>query len=377
MSELYTCIVLLAIFSIGILVCYVHLNDRIFHEEKRAILKTSVLIVCALIAEWLSVLLEGSPARYIFVHKLVKAIEHICPPMLFLSGVWIVGRSRTRKTLGYFIHINTFIQLASVWTGWAFYVDADNYYHHGSLYYSLYLFDAIAFIYVILAFVKFSREYRRKNNVILLLLCAYVIFFVAIHVVMPEVRLDYVGTAFAAIILYIYYDDFKKQKLDEMAVSDQLTGLFNRRAYAEELDRIDALEIEAKKNITGIMLDLNSLKQINDSLGHEAGDEIILGLAQIISKVYGSIGKCFRLGGDEFVVLVSIPKEATYNYSKRIRDEIAAWRGNRVESLSASIGEARLDEMKFEKSISEVMKIADERMYHDKELYYQSHDRRR
>src|SRR5665647_2949352 len=82
---------------------------------------------------------------------------------------------------------------------------------------------------------------------------------------------------------------------------DQLTGLYNRRFYEEELNRLDT-----KRNLplTIVMGDVNGLKLINDSLGHAMGDELLKKTAEVIKKGCRADDIIARLGGDEFVVVL-------------------------------------------------------------------------
>lgn len=91
-----------------------------------------------------------------------------------------------------------------------------------------------------------------------------------------------------------------------------------------------------------ISLDLNGLKQANDSLGHSAGDELICAASNCMKFAFASYGKIYRIGGDEFVVLIQ---------------------------ESVSYGVVKSSEQDFD-SVQEISKLADERMYQNKKDYY-------
>lgn len=91
----------------------------------------------------------------------------------------------------------------------------------------------------------------------------------------------------------------KAELYREMAVTDLLTGLYNRNAF-------DSWESE-NKDFAGTMLvtfDLNNLKWCNDTLGHALGDKYIADAASMIRRVFGRIGTCYRIGGDEFCAVI-------------------------------------------------------------------------
>ncbi len=85
-----------------------------------------------------------------------------------------------------------------------------------------------------------------------------------------------------------------------LAYRDQLTGLGNRTAFVEDMEK--RVGVEASTSI--IMLDLNDLKKCNDTLGHEAGDRYIQNAARMIDDSFRGNGKCYRIGGDEFCVIL-------------------------------------------------------------------------
>ncbi len=101
----------------------------------------------------------------------------------------------------------------------------------------------------------------------------------------------------------VFSDSTEKQKrIDEieyLSYHDHLTGLYNRRFFEEEIDRLDT---ERNLPITIIMGDVNGLKLINDSFGHEVGDELLIKTAEVIATECREDDIVARLGGDEFVI---------------------------------------------------------------------------
>ena len=86
-----------------------------------------------------------------------------------------------------------------------------------------------------------------------------------------------------------------------LSYHDQLTGLYNRRFYAEELKRIDT---ERNLPITLVMADVNGLKLTNDAFGHLAGDCLLTKIADTIKKQCRADDIIARIGGDEFILLL-------------------------------------------------------------------------
>ncbi|MBI5949515.1 MAG: GGDEF domain-containing protein [Chloroflexi bacterium] len=98
--------------------------------------------------------------------------------------------------------------------------------------------------------------------------------------------------------------------LHELAMRDDLTGLFNRRYFNAELDRLAAECARAGMPLSLAFVDLNDFKAINDAHGHEAGDAALQGVAHCLVDLVGDNGIVARTGGDEFGVLLPGMSEA-------------------------------------------------------------------
>lgn len=118
-----------------------------------------------------------------------------------------------------------------------------------------------------------------------------------------------------------------------------------------------------------ISLDLNDLKQTNDSLGHSAGDELICVAANCMKFAFASYGKIYRIGGDEFVVLIQESVSNIDSILQAFDTTIHDWHGKYSNSISVSYGVVKSSEQDFD-SIHSVSKLADERMYKSKSEYY-------
>lgn len=149
--------------------------------------------------------------------------------------------------------------------------------------------------------------------------------------------------------------------------TDELTRLYNRRMYEEELDTIT--ESNSRENLVIVALDLNGLKTVNDTLGHKAGDELIIGAGKCIKESFMSVGKVYRTGGDEFMAILRCEKDKLPDILAGFDRNMEAWKGILVKSLSISYGYSiAADE--GDVSIAELVALADKRMYEAKADYY-------
>lgn len=92
------------------------------------------------------------------------------------------------------------------------------------------------------------------------------------------------------------------EQLDELYKQDALTGLYNRMAYFKTIDPMISLARQAGKYCLIVFLDCDDFKQINDTLGHDEGDRVLMRIGQILMGVCTKEGAAFRYGGDEFVL---------------------------------------------------------------------------
>ena len=95
-----------------------------------------------------------------------------------------------------------------------------------------------------------------------------------------------------------------QEKASRLAHYDSLTGLANRLQMSQTLERILGAQNQVKRCCTVMLLDLDRFKQVNDTMGHPAGDALLVQVAQRLHRVVGEMGRVGRLGGDEFQVIV-------------------------------------------------------------------------
>ncbi|HSY22875.1 MAG TPA: diguanylate cyclase [Polyangiaceae bacterium] len=162
--------------------------------------------------------------------------------------------------------------------------------------------------------------------------------------------------------------EISARELREASVTDELTGLLNRRGFmllAEQQMRIAARN---GKTLVLVFVDLNGMKRINDALGHKMGDRALVDTASILRRVFRRSDVIARLGGDEFVVLATDCVDAADpSYTTRLRDALVE-RNASPESpfrLSLSAGTSIFDPSQ-PTSLEALISDADARMYEAK-----------
>lgn len=151
------------------------------------------------------------------------------------------------------------------------------------------------------------------------------------------------------------------------STTDELTRLYNRRKYEDDMDALSQNN-NLEDNIV-IAMDVNGLKTVNDTLGHKAGDEMIIGAGNCINKSFVSVGNSYRIGGDEFMAIVRCDKEKLNALFAEFDAAINAWTGNMVKKLAISYGYASAKDFPG-LSIRELALEADKNMYKNKADFY-------
>jgi diguanylate cyclase (GGDEF)-like protein len=133
----------------------------------------------------------------------------------------------------------------------------------------------------------------------------------------------------------------KNEELERLSVTDQLTGLYNRRRMLEVLENEVHRSRRLEHRFSVLMMDVDHFKKFNDSFGHQAGDRVLAGLAEVLRETTREIDTPARYGGEEFlVVLPEAGVDAAVEVAERIRTTLSAriFEGRRV-TLSVGVAE--------------------------------------
>lgn len=158
-----------------------------------------------------------------------------------------------------------------------------------------------------------------------------------------------------------------QQKLKDLASTDPLTGLHNRRSFSEVSITLFNLAFQEKKPLTAIMLDIDKFKQINDTYGHLNGDCVLISLAELLQKFLRETDFICRYGGEEFVIL--LPDTNTNDalviaekLRKMIEITTITLSDNQIIHYTISLGISEINSAK-DSRIEQVVNRADEALY--------------
>lgn len=381
MSTYYTAICVLMVMALTVLCILVRENDHLDPQDKALNYVTYTIIAISMLAEWTGVALNGRSDIAPWVIRLVKCFDYILTPM---AGGALAAQLRVQRRwnrildmiVGVVLLANAILQVISLFTGWMISIDEFNCYTHGPLYPLYAASYGIIIVVLFVQFMLYGSAYRKQNRLSLWAAVTFIVAAIVIQEVLGGfVRTAYLGLAVGAALLYIHASEFSQQRADErirkqqkQLVTDALTGALSRHAYALELESISR-QGSLPTNLAVFSIDVNGLKQVNDTLGHDAGDELLCGAAQCIMRSADGLGKCYRIGGDEFIILAHVDARQADELLRRLERETSQWSGPNVSELSLSVAYALASQHEG-LSFEELIKKSDEAMYAVKAAYY-------
>lgn len=384
MITYYTAILIIILLALAVLSILISENNRLPGSKKKLFIATNILIALSAIVEYLGVHIGGKEEIPGAVLAAVKAADYSLTPMTGGALILLMQDSEKKNSLLPKLFFgNALVQIVAAFFGWMVVIDDQNHYTHGPLYPLYMSFYLLIIVALMLKMLKYGRSFQKQNRSSLYA----TIFLVFVGIAIQELfggncRVAYLAATFASTFLYIHYSEFSQLRLDEKLSeqqvklsNDPLTGVFSRFSY---VDAIHALTNYFPEHFVVFLIDINGLKVVNDSIGHEAGDELICGAAKCIESSLGRNGRTYRIGGDEFVVFTTLTREQLEKALLELQQKTNAWSGKKIDTLSLSVGYAFAEDYSGF-SVEELVKEADKGMYEQKREYYRisGRDRRK
>ena len=334
-------------FAAGVLfVLFTLFNSVIPAAKKKYFLVGAAIALTMILCNFLMLILEGK-AEYRGLYSLVLAVSYSIsgPVMIPIILLTSVIKPKVKYVIRFLAVSNILLSFASMFNGWIFSVDSD-----GKM--SLGKFVAFPIVltayYVLLIIYSSLIKYRhglKSESFFLVGLAVSTFFAVFMNFVMG---FKFLISGMAVISLIFYYMYFATQTLTR----DALTDAFNRHSFYSDVPSMK------KKDMFIISMDLNGLKQINDTLGHDEGDRAILAVTQSAFTVIPDCCRFYRMGGDEFQILYpGADEKQTEKLCRNLKEQTAA------RGYSVACG---FMEYKKDGDFGEALRRADERMYADK-----------
>ena len=377
--DYYTVLILMVFVFLIAQSILVYENNRIRKENKKHIYLSYLLIGLSALAEMVGLKLNGNPGIPAWSLVMVKTADYICTP---LAGGAVIAQLRIKNVWSNILYgvlgFNIVFQTISAFTGWMLTIDETNHYSHGPLYIVYVICYLIILVVVIIQFVVYGRKFSKHNRGSLYAILFLIIAGIAVQEILGgDYRTSYIALAMGVCLLFTHYTEYSQilsdDKLREqraLITTDILTGIGSRFAYEHKLQTYER-DKNIPEDLALFLMDINGLKKINDTYGHEAGDELICAAAECIVGVFGH-EDVYRIGGDEFVAMARMQRKEAEEALLRIAENAGKWTGKNGNTLNIAAGFALVSENR-ELSCEQLAKAADEEMYQAKEKYYHDH----
>lgn len=385
MTHNYFVMVFITIASMTTMLVHFFENETLSRKCKNEFCTIAMLIIIGVSCESIGICLNDTSENLRYVHGFIKAVEFSIAPIIPISYVKIVKIKEKSQTIARIlisiILFNTACELISIFTPFIFFINENNVYTHGRFYWIYVLMYVSGAIYFVIALFSYTKKYQSRNIATLIAILTFLGTGLMLRLINDSVNSDWLLVSVAYILFIVYYSDLSLKV-------DALTLLLNRKSYEHRLKKLDY-----KTAI--IIFDANDFKSINDTYGHQHGDKILQIIAKTIVEVYGKYAHCYRIGGDEFCAILKngmfeklTDKKENFDSYKMLEDlnlsfnEALAEKYEQYPMLKkgVSVGfgiyyglyeinknENNTDDHYSLSSVKDVIKMADERMYQNKQ----------
>lgn len=274
-------------------------------------------------------------------------------PMIPIAITLIFDRRilTTHKLLGLPTLINLVATVLSPFFKLIYYVDVNNKYMRGKLFFVYIAVYVINYLILVLSTLDVGKKLNYPIKRKMMTLFLFAIIGTSIQLINPSIHSSWHCITLTIFLYFLMMSEFDSS-------FDTLSGLYNRAA----LDRVTKGLTKAK-NLTVIILDIDDFKMINDTYGHDYGDHVIKQVATLIRESFGKHDKWYRFGGDEFVIISEeTDPDKIEGQLRRMTKALSEMRANGHILPTVSYGYSlKTGNESFD--FNEVLKEADERMY--------------
>lgn len=316
--------------------------------------------------------------RGLFIAKITNYLVFVLDPVMFLLAFlyldrWMVGTEKERRVwrtamISYIVLHFVLITVSEIFgLGWFYYYQG-MVYHRGPLFMVRAVCNILVIVVTELFVLRFKDLIDPVYRATLLIFMPFALVFGLIQALFYGLAIEYGGMMLAMLILYINIQNRDSNH-------DYLTGVGNRRildaVLQEKIRRCQA----GKASFSMVMIDMDRFKEINDSYGHQSGDEALEAVARLLLSAFREDDCICRFGGDEFLVVADIDdennlKKAVDRFRSRLEDFNA--QNNFPFKIELSIGYA-VYEPERNLSGDEFISVVDKRMYEEKEKHHMQH----
>ena len=340
---------LILVLVIGFLVLLTN-NMKVDQNKSKKVqtllITVAIVTICSTFEEYFSTFSSFNYGRLI-----CSFIGYSLRPVVCINFISLLTDNKIVKYFYGLSIINALIYSTCFFSDIAFSFTSDNHFTGGPLRFSTHILCIICLLLLIALIIKKHNRQSWHKTIIL----SYIAFVCSLAAFLDFKALSssiFDQTILICVLLYylFLYMEFNKV--------DALTGTFNRKTFYYDIDKF-------KSRITSVIsIDMNNLKLINDKYGHLEGDKALITLADVLIKSEKNKARFYRVGGDEFVVLcIDVDEDKVKSIIKRIEE------GMKKTKYTCSIGYEMVTK---DKEINDTYKIADDKMYREKERFHKN-----
>ncbi len=328
------------------LLVFILFNSTLSDKRRNGFLAGALIALLMVISNIAKYMCDGNTA-YLPILKLASATSFaisgpVILPFVFLSNVIHERMCRLFYVAAF---LNALASYISMFTEWYYYYDDAAISYYGKFSAIPYFLTGMYLAVLIAAsFIKFRIGMHREGAFIMLLS----LFVIIATTLNTAFGFKFLVSGMAVLCGVFYYLFFTTETLTR----DALTDLLNRHVFYKDVERMK------RQRMIVISMDLNGLKRINDTIGHDAGDKAILAVAEAMRENVPVRCRCYRMGGDEFEILYP---GAELSDAEKLADALKSAVAAKSYSVAVGYKEYRKD-MDFDALFRE----ADAMMYEDK-----------
>ena len=379
MDHNYTVSMAICILSMIILAIDVGKNTILNKSDIKWFRLTFILAALGAGCEYLGFLADHLSFIPPKLHWFITFTEFSVSPYLGVCLARSSGMKKTIRPMILLLSLNLVLQIISLFTGIVFYIDSAGVFHRGAAYLAYLIFGVIDFVYLLFVFILIGIRSRLRYLINIFLITFIMIIGQVANAIDDNIKSGYMSICVTATLFYICIQNILRHLMIEtinmekdISNHDALTRVHSRVSYNATLTDFDK---QISKNPDALQFavcecDLNNLKLVNDSYGHEAGDKYIVSCCKIICHIFKH-SPVFRIGGDEFVIIIQNEDLLNYDDLKMLVDDFTLSEikkdGSIIDKNSFAAGFAVYDSTK-DKCFADVFKRADAEMYENKKM---------
>ena len=379
MDHNYTVTIIICVLSMIILAIDVGKNTILDKGDIKWFRITFILAALGAICEYFGVLADKTNFIPPKLHWFITFREFCISPYLGICLARSSGMRRSVKLMLIIMTFNIIVEIISLFNGIVFYIDSDGVFHRGCAYWTYLAFCATDFIYVLFVFILNGIRSKLRYLINILLITSIMVVGQAANTINGNINSGYMSICVTAVLLYICIQNMLRHVMIEtinveknISHHDALTKVHSRVSYNDTVEDFNKMiESEAQGIKFAVCeCDLNNLKIVNDTFGHELGDKYIIACCKTICNIFKH-SPVFRIGGDEFVIILQNDDYEKIDKLKQMLDELSIKEINKdvplFEKKSFASGFAVYD-YRRDTCFCDVFKRADQAMYENKKM---------